>query len=313
MEQVPRERRLALVERVPDRQQIARGVWRIVGVALATVAVIATVLAILYVLSSYFLIPFLDLLKITAVPLTIGGAVPLLNWLQKRRELDLENKRTQDAALLAYIDKISELLIDKNLHDKSNEYDQMRITARARTLAVLRQLDGERKRTVLLFLREARLINKEKFVDHQSNVIYHPHYVGLDGADLRGADLGGARLISTNREEPVYLQGAVLADANLKGAILEKADLAEAILKNADLEGADLRNADLRAAVLEGASLMDTDLSYADLSRATGIAEEELDKYARSLAGATMPNGQKYEDWLKNRERHAITEGSEHL
>lgn len=313
MEQVPREQRLALVERVPDRQQIAQGIWRIVGVAIATVAVIATVLAILYALSSYFLIPFLDLLRITAVPLTIGGGVPLLNWLQKRRELDLENKRTQDAALLAYIDKISELLIDKDLHDKSNEYDQMRITARARTLAVLRQLDGERKRTVLLFLREARLINKDKFVDHQSNVIYHPHYVGLDGADLSRADLAGARLISTNREESVYLKGAVLADANLEGAILEKANLEEAILKNAKLKGADLRNADLQEAVLEGASLVDTDLSYADLSQATGVAEEELDHYARSLAGATLPNGQKYEDWLKNREPHAITEESEHL
>lgn len=308
MEQVPRERRLALVERVPDRQQIVRRVLWIVGVAVATVAVLVTVLLILRALSSYFLIPFLDLLKITAVPLTIGGAVPLLNWLQKRRELDLENRRTQDAALLAYLDKMSELLIDKNLHDKSNEYDQMRITARARTLAVLRQLDGERKRTVLLFLREARLINKEKFVDHQSNVIYHAHYVGLDGADLRGAYLGGARLISTDRKEPVSLKGVLLADANLEEAILEKADL----------EGADLRNANLRAAVLEGASLLDTDLlhadlSYADLSRAVGISEEELEQQAGSLAGATLPNEQKYEDWLKNREQHAITNGSEHL
>jgi hypothetical protein len=47
--------------------------------------------------------------------------------------------------------KMSKLLPDKNLDDKSNEYDQIHITAQARTLAVLRQLDGEHKRTDLPF------------------------------------------------------------------------------------------------------------------------------------------------------------------
>ena len=290
VEQAPRERTPALVGGSPvRRRQIAQHVFWSVGVAVATVSVLVTVLLILRALSSYFLVPFLDLLKITAVPLTIGGAVPLLNWLQKRRELEIENRRTQDAALLAYLDKISELLIDKKLHDKSNEYDQMRVTARAQTLAVLRQLDGEHKRTVLLFLREARLINKEKFVDHQNNVIYHPHYVALDGADLKGAALGGARLISTDRNEPVSLKGAILAGANLEGAVLEKADLG-----GADLRNANLRNADLRASVLEGASLLGTDLSHADLSQATGVTDNDLEQQARSLTGATMPDGTKH-------------------
>ena len=275
--QAPRERTPALIGRVPvRRQQIARQALWAVGIVGAAVAVLVAVLLILQALSDYYVVPFLDLLRITIVPLTVGGAVPLLNWLQKRRELDVESRRTQDVALLAYLDKMSELLIDKNLHAKSNEYDQTRVAARARTLAVLGQLDGERKRTVLLFLREARLINKEKFVNHDTNVIYHPRYVGLDGANLEGANLGGARLISTDREEPISLKGAVLAGANLEGAVLEKADLG----------GADLRNANLRAAVLKGA-----DLSHADLSHATGVTVDELEQQARSLAGATMPDG----------------------
>jgi hypothetical protein len=34
---------------------------------------------------------------------------------------------------------------------------------------------------------------------------------------------------------------------------------------------------------------------------AGGISNEELEQQATFLAGATMPNGQKYEEWLKGK------------
>jgi uncharacterized protein YjbI with pentapeptide repeats len=49
--------------------------------------------------------------------------------------------------------------------------------------------------------------------------------------------------------------------------------------------GADLSNANLSGANLKGAD----------------VTEEQLDQ-AKSLEGATMPNGQKYEEWLKDKE-----------
>jgi hypothetical protein len=46
-------------------------------------------------------------------------------------------------------------------------------------------------------------------------------------------------------------------------------------------------------------------LSTADLSGAISFINEELELQSKtpewSLEGATMPNGQKYEDWLKSR------------
>jgi hypothetical protein len=36
---------------------------------------------------------------------------------------------------------------------------------------------------------------------------------------------------------------------------------------------------------------------------ALGITSDELKQRAKSLKGATMPNGQKYEDWLKSKGR----------
>lgn len=80
----------------------------------------------------------------------------------------------------------------------------------------------------------------------------------------------------------------------MSGAFLRDADLREAQLIETNLSGADLRGAiDLR----------DADLRGANLSYARDISGEQLEKQAKTLEGATMPNEQKYEDWLKDRER----------
>src|SRR5215208_7814656 len=89
---------------------------------------------------------------------------------------------------------------------------------------------------------------------------------------LREADLSDATLFMPN-----------LSGANLRFAYLSDADLGDAYLSGADLRGANLRGA--------------------NLSDAQGITSEELDQQATSLKGATMLNGQKYEDWLKSKGR----------
>jgi uncharacterized protein YjbI with pentapeptide repeats len=57
----------------------------------------------------------------------------------------------------------------------------------------------------------------------------------------------------------------------------------------------------LIGADLRGAGLYRTNLRGAKLSQAD-VDEEELEKSI--LEGATMPNGQKYEDWIKDIEGH---------
>ena len=70
-------------------------------------------------------------------------------------------------------------------------------------------------------------------------------------------------------------------------------------LFGADLSEVDLRGADLSGAVLSGA----------DLRRAT-VTKEQLEQ-AESLEDATMPNGQKYEDWLKDKKASGKDEKNE--
>ena len=72
-----------------------------------------------------------------------------------------------------------------------------------------------------------------------------------------------------------------------------------------DLVGADLLEANLREAYLRGAKLSGTDLSGADLTKANlssanlknikGVTIEELEKQAKSVEGATLPDGSKHD------------------
>jgi hypothetical protein len=138
------------------------------------------------------------------------------------------------------------------------------------------------------------------------------HEANLQGANLRGANLRDANLRDANLQRAklrdANLQGAVLLGASLGGANLSRADLQGANLSQAELQGADLQYANLQAnlsradlsrADLQGANLSRADLPGTNLQRAK-VTDEQL-AATRSLKGATMPNGQKYEDWLKGR------------
>jgi uncharacterized protein YjbI with pentapeptide repeats len=205
---------------------------------------------------------------------------------------------------------MSELLIDKGLHEKDNPYDATRVTARSRTLAVLTQLDGDRKKSILRFLYEAQLINRwNKKLRPDDTTEFKLRIVGLDGADLRNANLRYLTL------EEAALDGAILENADLRNAQLSRIDLGGAFLSGADLRDANLSEArlvnahlqrkdelNLNDANLSGADLSNANLSGANLKDATGWNEEQL-KQTESLEGATMPDGQMYEDWLKSKGR----------
>jgi uncharacterized protein YjbI with pentapeptide repeats len=246
---------------------------------------------------------------------------------QREQELEIAERRTQDEALQAYLDQMSGMLIpntDQPSLYKARPGDSLSSVARARTLTVLPRLDGERKARVVQFLYESGLVAAEHRVldltaadlrgvdlrqargaNLRGANLSETNLIGanLTGANLIGADLSGTDLIGAD------LIGANLTGANLIGAVLTGADLSMANLIEADLRMANLSEADLSEAILikanlSMAGLSETILHAAHLREAEGITNEELDAQAQSLKGATMPNGQKYEDWLKDREGH---------
>jgi|SRR5215208_1423757 len=245
-----------------------------------------------------------EYLDVFLVPVAVGAATLWFTGTQDKIARKSEQQRAQDEALQAYLHKMSELLIDKELHKRADRYHPMRVTARARTLALLGQLNGRRKRTVLLFLREARLINSKPLC-REGRLAAYPRLVGLEDADLKNAHLRGARLISTDRREAVSLEGADLQGADLVNADLESADLRKVVLKSADLSGAILSGTDLSGAVLTNATVTDQQLAT-----------------CKCLEGATMPDGQilksddkpggpTLDEWRKNKARGEVEESND--
>jgi uncharacterized protein YjbI with pentapeptide repeats len=258
---------------------------------------------------------FWDWLQLLIIPAVLAVGGYLFNYTTSRTEREAATKRDQterdialdnqrEAALQTYIDSMSELLLEKKLRE-SGEDDEVRTIARVRTLTVLPRLDGERKGSVLQFLYDSGLIQKDKKI------------IDLSGANLSDANLSGAILIEAN------LRGVNLREAELDRAYLSRADLINADLINANLSGADLSEANLGGANLGGAHLFRADLSgaflgEADLSEAhlneahllravlsgadlTGanlrgakVTDEELEQQAKSLKGAIMPDGTKH-------------------
>jgi len=234
---------------------------------------------------------------------------------QKEREETAAIQRAQDEAVRAYLDQMSNLMVDKELRKnlgQEPENSDLRRLAQARTLAILLGLDQDRKRRPLKLIYELSLIMKEEPILNLKNagldtadlseITLHDaclrevdlRLANLSGADLKGSDLGGADL-----------RGANLSDANLSDTVLAGANLlpydetrpaklnAPSLLNGADPSDVDSGNDHLKPTNLRGADLSNADLSGAYLTGA-GVSEEQLDT-CKSLQGATMPDGSKHD------------------
>src|SRR4028119_2388037 len=109
---------------------------------------------------------------------------------------------------------MSQLMLEGDLmRDSEGGNEEVRNLARARTRTVLARLDSRRKGSVVQFLYEASLIEKDQ-------PVVSLYEVGLRDVDLSKLDLSDANL-----------GGAYLGGADLSGATLQDADLSDAKLQ----------------------------------------------------------------------------------
>jgi uncharacterized protein YjbI with pentapeptide repeats len=113
-----------------------------------------------------------------------------------RQQRDLDERRSQDDALQAYLEQMGDLLIAHNL-SKSTSHDVVQQLAQAQTLTLLARLDKRRNGALIRFLQGAGLIERPR------PIVY-----------LFGTDLSGA-----------VLSGDVFARADLSGTNLSNAKL----------------------------------------------------------------------------------------
>lgn len=189
-----------------------------------------------------------------------------------QRALDLEEHRIQEAALQKYFEQVSNLLADPNLSHR-----QKGTAIRAHTMTVLQGLASFRKRTVLLFLYELNLINKDEPI------------VSLSGADFCSAQLTWGKDWLALCLEGACLKGANLADADLSFADLSQANLVDANLNLANLTWTHLNGADLKGAHLTGAILDGTILTYTENLEQDQVNHAKGDEYTLLPFGLKPP------------------------
>src|SRR5215218_4224505 len=281
------------------------------------------------------------------VPFVIALGIWAIMWqldkLENQRaeaERELAEQQAQDEALQAYLDQMSQLILDRNLLEVEQgnpvheQGDPVHTLAQALTSTAILRLDAEHNESVTHFLINSGLAVRSEVsarllrgstLSHAKLSGAHLPNADLGDADLSGADLSNALLLNANLIN-ADLSGADLSNAlldnadlvahlpnaDLSGASLIGADLSDGNLFSADLSDANLIGADLSRADLSDANLVGANLENANLSGADGITNAELEQQTVSLEGADMPNGQKYEDWLKSglREEDGKNDGS---
>ena len=238
-----------------------------------------------------------DWLQLLIVPFVLAIIALVFQLANSRTERQIAKQRyAQDQQIVldkqredllqVYLDRMSELLLSDRLR-QSKLGDEVRNVARVRTTTILTQLDARRISYVFAFLREAGLMSttsNSSVVSLSEADLSHVNWsqANLSGVDLSLANLNGAGLNKAN-----------LSGASLIGAKLQRAALQEANLSRAALHGANFSEANLYGANLYGAAFRSgVDLSDANLSDAR-VTEEQLKK-AKSLKGATMPDGSKH-------------------
>lgn len=148
------------------------------------------------------------------------------------------------------MDQIGTLILNHNLKTKT-PFGDVNSVARARTLAVMRNLNSESKGVAVQFLRDSKLIER-----------------GEVGVVLSRVDLSGTRLPADAELGGADFYEVDFSNAQLSGAGLQITDLRNADLTGADLSYSDLTDADLQGAKLHGANLTGAIVSKKQLATA---------------------------------------------
>lgn len=162
-----------------------------------------------------------DWLQLLIIPVVLAIGGYFFNLATSRNEHKIASDNQREAALQAYIDKVSELLLHERLGESAPPHE-VAIIARARTATVLRILDPVRRGSLIQFLSQSGILAicvensiKGSFdspLNNENSLLY--------GADLQGATLIGTNLERANLWDAVITQEQWEKAKSLAGAIM---------------------------------------------------------------------------------------------
>lgn len=152
---------------------------------------------------------------------------------------NLELERYHQTILTEYLNYTAQLTLDYPLWKlQQNPY-----LLRANTQTALSEIDGERKRYIIMFLQDTHLLtfnnyNKSIPLLKNANLVEAKlQNLDLSNANFTGADLTKANLNQANLHKSIFIEtkltNANLTNADLRSVNLEKTDLLNANLTNA--------------------------------------------------------------------------------
>ena len=206
---------------------------------------------------------------LAGLPTIVFGFFTLIFTIQQdsaaraTREQDQRNsdELTRRTIFKEYIDDMKGLLLHENFQQRLN---QSLLQIRVQTLTVLKVLDSNRKRDIVRFLYENRLIR----------------YDLAPTIDLRGADLNGMKFIKSATEScdfaflflpGIYGEKMFFDGCSLLGAIFTGASMAGAQFHSSNMISVSLSMANLTHSVFEGCHLYRSNFSSALLSHSSII------------------------------------------
>lgn len=229
----------------------------------------------------------------------IGSALTLGGWIvtrqQRERDEAVAIEQAQNTALAAYLDQMSNLMVDQKLgsehqdptgkREDSTESRVRRMVAPLRTIRVRLGIARDQYRE-----QDEDSARKE----HQDRLLRVAQartiavLLGLDGEHKRRPlklvyELGLIKKNGKTNGSLLELKNVGLDHANLGELSLPEANLSCADLRVSDLSGADLSRSDLCLADLRGADLRRANLRGADLWRANLLPYDERDPERWSL------------------------------
>lgn len=209
---------------------------------------------------------------------------------RENRELEIQERWRIEDALDKYLDEMKEWVLDEEnpLAILPHDHSRRRI-ARTRTLWIVERLSPKRKRDVLVFLYEHKLIMKNGLrivelrgadfsrADLTSVQIWDAN---LDGVNLSEADLSRASMCSFHAHSASMQEAVARGSTDLfedsmipyRSTSLSGANLSDAMLRRARLAGCNLLSANF-----DGADLTQSDLRGTDLRLTKNLTQEQID------------------------------------
>jgi uncharacterized protein YjbI with pentapeptide repeats len=164
-----------------------------------------------------------------------------------QRQQHDEHKQQQRLAFDAYIQDISNVLLQIT---EPNSMDEKYLHIQSKTLLILRNIDLQQKKEIILFLYERNLLRHDRL-------------------NLHGADLNNVELTCPHDFNDLHLQGVHWSNGILINCHLVSANFNQANLFNVRFLNSTIYNASFIGTNLDHSQFIRTNIRFVDFSRAS--------------------------------------------